>query len=59
MLLADPGVYDIEVVLSGDNTKTTRALWRIGFRSAWSNDEVTMLGAVQVQRVARWPRRKP
>lgn len=44
-----PGTtYEIELRLSGDNTKTIAGRWRISFGSGWSDDEKTMLGRVQI-----------
>ena len=44
----DPGTYEIEVVLSGDNVKPSRRSWRITCPSSWSDDETTMIGVAAV-----------
>jgi hypothetical protein len=44
----DPGTYEIEVVLSGDNVKPISKAWRITCPATWSNNESTMIAAAAV-----------
>ncbi len=50
--IVEPGAYEFELVLAGDNTNTLPKRWHLKFEPDWSDDETTMLGRITIKPAA-------
>jgi hypothetical protein len=46
------GIYEVDLILTGDNVHVERGRWRIEFPPEWSEDEDEMLERIRIERVA-------